>query len=159
MMSDIELTPVHPKFVWVLRIRAATSTLFLFLIAAVLDGTVLRETIVPAGLVPGVAALLGLAFVAWLPRRRWRAWAYREGEDELDIRHGRLVRVRTVVPFARVQHIDVSEGPVERNLGLATLILHTAGTRAAAVPLPGLTRDEADGMRDRIRLKIRQEPA
>jgi uncharacterized protein len=157
MMTNTELTPVHPNFVWVLRIRAATSALVLFGIAVVLDATALRETGLPAGLVPAIVALLGLAFVAWLPRRRWRAWAYREGDDELDIRHGRLVRVRTVVPFARVQHIDVSEGPVERNLGLATLILHTAGTRAAAVPLPGLTRDEADEMRDRIRLKIRQE--
>jgi len=156
-MTNTELTPVHPRFVWVLRIRAATSALFFFLVAVVLDATALREAGLPVGLVSGVVALLGLAFVAWLPRRRWRAWAYREGEDELDIRHGRLVRVRTVVPFARVQHIDVSEGPVERNLGLATLVLHTAGTRAAAVPLPGLTRDEADQMRDRIRLKIRQE--
>jgi len=157
MMTNTELTPVHPNFVWVLRIRAATSALVLFGIAAVLDATALRETVLPPGLVPGIVALLGLAFVAWLPRRRWRAWAYREGDEELDIRHGRLVRVRTLVPFARVQHIDVSEGPVERNLGLATLILHTAGTRAAAVPLPGLTRDEADQMRDRIRLKIREE--
>ena len=156
-MTNTELTPVHPRFVWVLRIRAATSALFFFLVAVVLDATALREAGLAVGLVSGVVALLGLAFVAWLPRRRWRAWAYREGEDELDIRHGRLVRVRTVVPFARVQHIDVSEGPVERNLGLATLVLHTAGTRAAAVPLPGLTRDEADQMRDRIRLKIRQE--
>ena len=60
------------------------------------------------------------------------------------------MRTRTVVPFGRVQHIDVSEGPVERRFRLATLILHTAGTRSAAVSLPGLTREEAESMRDRI---------
>ena len=158
-MTSENLTPVDANFVWVLRTRAATSALLLFLAVVALDATALRETNVPLGLVSGLVALLGLAFVAWLPRRRWRAWAYREGEDELDIRHGRLVRVRTVVPYARVQHIDVSEGPVERRFGLATLILHTAGTRAASVGLPGLPRDEADRLRDRIRLKIRQEIA
>ena len=92
-----------------------------------------------------------------LPRRRYRAWGYREGEDELHVRRGLLVRVRTIVPFGRVQHIDVAQGPIERRFGLATLILHTAGTRGASVPLPGLPHGEAERMRDRIRAKIRQD--
>lgn len=153
------LTAVHPNLVWVLRIRAAAAAFFFTAAALALDASALRDTWLPAGLTSGVVALLALVILAWLPPRRARAWAYREGEDELDIRHGRLVRVRTLVPFARVQHIDVSEGPVERQFGLATLILHTAGTRAAAVSLLGLTREEAEKMRDRIRLKIRQELA
>jgi hypothetical protein len=65
--------------------------------------------------------------------------------------------VRTVVPFGRVQHIDTTQGPIERRLGLATLILHTAGTRSAAVSLPGLREADAEQMRDRIRAKIRQD--
>jgi membrane protein YdbS with pleckstrin-like domain len=156
-MTTDELTPVHPDLVWVIRIRFAIQALALSLAAVVLDQSMLRETPVPSGLLPGAVFLLGLLIVAWLPPRRWRAWGYHEGADELDIRRGRLIRTRTVVPFGRVQHIDVSEGPVERNFGLATLILHTAGTRSAAVALPGLTRSEAEQMRDRIRLKIRQE--
>jgi uncharacterized protein len=104
-----------------------------------------------------VVALLALFAILFLPRRRWRAWGYREEEDELHIRHGLLVRTRSVVPFGRVQHIDVAQGPVERRFGLATLILHTAGTRGAAMPLPGLPHAEAERMRDRIRAKIRQE--
>ena len=70
-----------------------------------------------------------------------------------------MTRIRTVVPFGRVQHIDVAQGPIERSFGLATLILHTAGTRGASVPLPGLLFDEAERMRDRIRVKIRQDLA
>ena len=156
-MASETLVPVHPNLVWVLRIRVAILVIVLIAAALTVDFSILRETPVPAGLASGVVALLGLAAVAWLPRRRWRAWGYREGDEELDIRQGRLFRVRTLVPFARVQHIDVAEGPVERAFGLATLVLHTAGTRAAAVALPGLTRAEADEMRDRVRLKIRQE--
>jgi len=156
-MTRHDLTPVHPNLVWVIRIRFAIQAIVIALAAFILDRSLLRDTPVPSGLVPGAIFLLCVMVVAWLPPRRWRAWGYREGADELDIRRGRFVRTRTVVPFGRVQHIDVSEGPVERNFGLATLILHTAGTRSAAVALPGLTRAEAEEMRDRIRLKIRQE--
>ena len=61
------------------------------------------------------------------------------------------------MPFARVQHIDLAQGPIERRYGLARLILHTAGTRGASIPLPGLAREEAEAMRDRIRAKIRED--
>ena len=153
------MTPLHPDLVWVLRIRFVVMAAMLALAGWTFDQALLRATPIPAGLVPGAILLLGLVVAVWLPRRRWRAWGYIEGEDELDIRHGRLVQVRTMVPFGRVQHIDISEGPVERRFGLATLILHTAGTRGSAVPLPGLAHDEAEAMRDRIRAKIRQELA
>ena len=94
---------------------------------------------------------------AVLPVRRYRGWGYREGEDEIEIRRGLLIRVRTIVPFGRVQHIDVAQGPIQRMFGLGTLILHTAGTHGASVPLPGLPVAEAEAMRDRIRAKIRQD--
>ena len=153
------MTPLHPNQVWVLRIRAAVSAAWPILAAWVLDRSLPPQAALPAGLITGLVALLALVAIVVLPRRRWRAWGYREEEDELHVRHGLLIRVRTVVPFGRVQHIDVAQGPIERQFGLATLILHTAGTRGAAVPLPGLPHDEAERMRDRIRAKIRQELA
>jgi membrane protein YdbS with pleckstrin-like domain len=61
------------------------------------------------------------------------------------------------VPFGRVQHIDVTQGPLERRFGLGTLVLHTAGTRSGAVGLPGLLFEEAGQIRDHIRLKIRED--
>jgi len=148
---------LHPNQVWVLRIRAALTALLAIIAAQALDYALLGETPVPAGLVPALVALLAAAAIVVLPRRRYRAWGYREEEDELHIRHGLLFRVRTVVPFGRVQHIDVAHGPIERALGLATLILHTAGTRGAAVALPGLAHADAERMRDRIRAKIGQD--
>jgi membrane protein YdbS with pleckstrin-like domain len=78
-------------------------------------------------------------------------------EDELHIQHGLWTRTRTVVPFGRVQHIDVAQGPIERAFGVGSLILHTAGTRSSAVDLPGLEFGEAGQMRDVIRSKIRQD--
>ena len=97
------------------------------------------------------------AITALLPGRRYRAWGFEEGEDELAVKHGLMVRKLTVVPFGRVQHIDVAQGPLQRMLGLATLVLNTAGTRGAAVRLPGLLHAQAETMRDHIRAKIRQD--
>jgi membrane protein YdbS with pleckstrin-like domain len=153
------MTAIHPDYVWVLRLRGAVAALFPILGASILERSLPPRVDIPAGLIAGIVLLLALIAIFLLPRRRWRAWGYREEEDELHVRHGLLVRFRTVVPFGRVQHIDVAQGPIERRFGLATLILHTAGTRGAAVPLPGLPHDEAERMRDRIRAKIRQELA
>jgi uncharacterized protein len=151
------MIPLHPDQKKVLRIRTALALPMLIVPAFVLDMGPLRETALPFGLVLGLAALLGLLALVALPRRRYRAWSFREEEDELHIRHGLFFRMLTVVPFGRVQHIDVAQGPIERHYGLGTLILHTAGTRGAAVPLPGLDHEEAGRMRDRIRAKIRQD--
>ena len=149
-------TPLHPDQVKVLRIRTALAAAVLVAAAFAAD-LPLRETAVPHYALPGAMLLLALAAILLLPRRRYRAWGYAEGEEELAIKRGLLVRVRTIVPFGRVQHIDVAQGPIERRYGLATLILHTAGTRGAAVPLPGLKHELAEAMRDRIRARIRQD--
>ncbi len=153
------MTPLHPSQRHVLRIRTAVAAAALTLGAWALDLGPLRETMLPALLVPSLVLLLGLAAILVVPARRYRSWGYAEGEDELQIRRGSIVRVRTIVPFGRVQHIDVAQGPVQRPFGLATLVLHTAGTHGASVQLPGLAQGDAEAMRDRIRAKIRQELA
>lgn len=151
------LSPLHPSQRNVLRIRAALVAVPLMVVAWALDLGPLRETVLPPLLVPALVMLLGLAAILVFPARRYRSWGYAEGEDELQIRHGSIFRVRTIVPFGRVQHSDVAQGPVQRPFGLATLVLHTAGTHGASVQLPGLALADAEAMRDRIRAKIRQE--
>ena len=153
------MRPLHPDQIWVLRIRALIAGSVAVLAAFLADFGPLRETGLRPGLVPASVLALAAAAILILPRRRYRAWGWREEEDELHIRHGLLVRTRTAVPFARVTHIDLSQGPVQRGFGLATLILHTAGTRGAAVPLPGLEQAEAEALRDRIRARIRLDLA
>lgn len=105
--------------------------------------------------------LLAAAAASWsflvAPRRRWAAWGWALERDELHVAHGVWTRVHTVVPLARVQHIDVAQGPVERTFGVARLVLHTAGAAHATVVLPGVSRATAEELRDTIRAHIRAE--
>jgi uncharacterized protein len=157
MLAEPAMTPLDPRQIKVLRARLLIVTLVLTVAAVLICLGPLRTTPIPLGVLPGTVAALGLLASLILPQRRYRAWGYREEEEELHVRHGLLVRVQTAVPFARVQHIDLAQGPIERRYGLARLILHTAGTRGASIPLPGLAREEAEAMRDRIRAKIRED--
>lgn len=150
-------TPLDPRHIKVLRLRWLIASAILTGIALAICLGPLRMTGIPMGVVPAAMALAGLAATMILPRRRYRAWGYREEAEELHVRHGLMIRTETAVPFARVQHIDLAQGPIERRYGLARLILYTAGTRGASVPLPGLPREEAEQMRDRIRAKIRED--
>ncbi len=151
------MTPLDPRQKHVLRIRLGIVAAVLIGAALLADLGPLRDTMLRQGLVPGAVATLALLGLLVLPGRRYRAWGYREEPEELHIRHGLFVRMSTALPFARVQHIDLAQGPIERRFGLARLILHTAGTRGAAIPLPGLAQAEAERLRDAIRAKMRQD--
>ena len=94
-----------------------------------------------------VVAVTGLLMVA--VQRRWAAWGYLEREDDLLVRRGVLVRRTSVVPYGRMQYVDVTAGPLDRRLGLATVTLHTAAA-ATDASVPGLLAPEAARLRDRL---------
>lgn len=153
------MTPLDPKQLTLLRIRGTIAAVIMVAGTGVADLALLRGTAVPPGLVSAAAFVAAVLAVAVLPARRYRAWGYRMDEDELHLAYGVWTRVHTIVPFGRVQHIDVVQGPLQRGLGLGTLVLHTAGTATAAVHLPGLAWEEAGRMRDVIRAKVREDLA
>jgi membrane protein YdbS with pleckstrin-like domain len=80
---------------------------------------------------------------------RYRAWGYREREDDLLVRRGCLIRRVSVVPYGRMQFVDVIAGPFERSFRLATVRLHTAAA-ATDARIPGLDQTEATRLRDRL---------
>ena len=82
---------------------------------------------------------------------RYRNWGFEVQDDAVYIEHGVLVRVKKVVPFVRIQHIDSRRGPVERGTDLATLVIYTAGSRGADVSIPGLKPERADELREQLR--------
>ncbi|CAO5256779.1 PH domain-containing protein [Frankia sp. AgKG'84/4] len=129
----------------------------------------LRRTLLLLGTVPAVAltmlvsATLGgwpwvlltavpLAAAGWTWHsigRVWRAWRYAEREDDLLISRGVLIRRVVVVPYGRMQLVDVTSGPLARRFGIAKVQLHTAAATSDAV-IPGLSPPEAARLRDAL---------
>ncbi len=152
-MDEGELTPLHPNYVKVVRLATVIAALPFVIGALALES---------AGLLPrGVFLVPVLLLAVWLivraPLRRYHARGYAMGADRLRVVRGLIFRSDTVVPFGRVQHIDVHQGPVERVYGLATLVLHTAGNHNASVSLPGLAHGDATAMREEIRAHVKRE--
>jgi membrane protein YdbS with pleckstrin-like domain len=80
-----------------------------------------------------------------------RIWRFDLQEDALFLVRGVLTRTDTSVPYVRVQHVDTTRGPVERSVGLASVVVYTAGSRGADITIPGLRPDRATELRERLR--------
>ncbi|MFI8854718.1 PH domain-containing protein [Streptomyces sp. 891-h] len=105
-----------------------------------------------AGPVWALFALVPLALAGWgwgALARNWRSWRYAERADDLLVSRGVLWRETTVVPYGRMQLVEVTSGPLERRYGLASLQLHTAAATTDAT-IPGLAPTEAERLRDRL---------
>jgi membrane protein YdbS with pleckstrin-like domain len=98
-----------------------------------------------------VVAMLALsAYAGWVAYRSWRATAWRLDARGLQVRRGKLFHREILVPRSRVQHLDLERGPVERRYGLATIVVHTAGTRLQALRQSGLAEADAVALRDAL---------
>jgi membrane protein YdbS with pleckstrin-like domain len=127
------------------RLEVAAVTLAVAAIAGVAG-------VLAFGAVGGVAAAVALALglvAETFVRRRVRAWGYAERDDDLLVQRGVLFSRLSVVPYGRMQFIDVTAGPIERSFGLATVRLHTAAA-ASDARIPGLSREEAARLKDRL---------
>jgi membrane protein YdbS with pleckstrin-like domain len=144
--------PLAPAWITVSRINGLIWAAIFTAIAAVglTIATIASETLTLAG--------AGLAFVAiggvfalrallW-PTVAYRHSSYRFAEVGLQLRRGVVWRSQVAVSRSRIQHTDVSQGPIERIYGLATLTVHTAGNHYAAIGLPGLEYADALAARD-----------
>lgn len=100
----------------------------------------------------GALVFLGLLVLgmAWVIQR-YRRWVFQIREDAIYLERGVLTHRRTLVPYVRIQHVDTSRSPLERALGLSTLVVYTAGSRGADVSIPGLTPEEARDLQGRVK--------
>jgi membrane protein YdbS with pleckstrin-like domain len=138
---------VDPNTVAVWRWQALT---FAVVFAVPMVGVALRD---------GTSAALGALVVygvvaiatAWLlPAAHYRALQFGLDDHGIVIERGIWWRSRTALPRIRVQHSDVSQGPLQRRYGVATLKLYTAGSRYTKIELSGLEHDEAVALRDAL---------
>lgn len=103
------------------------------------------------------AALFLLGLVHTL--LRYRIWRFDVQEDALFLKRGVLTRVRTVVPYVRVQHVDTQRSPFERLVGLSSVVVYTAGSRGADVTIPGLVPERATDLQEQLRTLVGEREA
>lgn len=143
--DTVQWRRVSPKLITVELIGRTAFTL------VVIVGLVIGWSLAPYWAWPaGIAAML--VYGIWraiVTIRAVRAWGYAERDDDLLVRHGLLVRRLSIVPYARMQYVDVTAGPLERAFHLATVQLHTAAA-ASDARVPGLPAEEASRLRDRL---------
>ena len=155
-VEDSGLEPVDPGYRNVLRMRLLVFWAVLWIGGIVLDRALLAGSAV-AGLPTFAVPVLGAVAIVATPPRIHARLRYQLTERLLRVVRGWLFHVDTVVPLVRVQHIDVTRGPLDKMFGVATLVVHTAGTHNSVVTLPGLAPERAAQIRDIIREHVRTD--
>ena len=147
------LTP-RVRIVWLVLALARAAIIGGFIVGGAIGlsrtelGDAVPVAIVPAAAVIAVALAVIRVFIAW---RRYGVWRFELRDDDLYIRRGVFTRTKTVVPFVRVQHVDSRRSPLERAVGLATVVVYTAGSRSSDVAIPGLTPARAEALQESLR--------
>lgn len=144
--SDVVWERPSPRM-WTARLTVvATTTAVLLVVAGAIAGVGSGAAALAVTVLVTTAVM---SAVTLLLRGRYRSWAYAERGDDLLVRRGVMFRRLTIVPYGRMQFVDVTAGPVDRMFGLATVQLHTAAA-ATDARIPGLSREVADRLRDRL---------
>jgi hypothetical protein len=138
--------PVSPRLATARRI---TMVLVMVLVLAGIGLLGLAPDAQLASVILAGVWLVSVIWMWWLIGRRVRSFGYAERADDLLVTSGIMFRRLVVVPYGRMQLVDITAGPLDRRLGVATVQLHTAAASTNAT-IPGLPPAEASGLRDRL---------
>lgn len=138
---------LHSHVIWHWRASMLLSAGALAAVLLLVDRFV--DGYIPAMALP---VMFALALVwAWVwPPLQYRSWRYQIREHQLWAERGVASRITSVVPYVRIQHVDTRQDLVERTLGIARVVVFTAGIRGAELVLPGVPAVEAERLRDQL---------
>lgn len=142
------LLPLHPRMrlIWIMNYAVACMVP----LCAVFVPIAVKFDVLPVAVALLLAVVLGLLFGLRYARRFAALYAALHLADGVLIRRGVWWRAEIFVPRSRIQHTEVNQGPLDRRWDMASLSLHTAGTRLENIALPGLPRDVAERLRDEL---------
>lgn len=151
------MNPVSPKLV-IVRYLSVLPWVILsavgFLIAGILIDE--EELFLKIGAYVGAGIFAGLViWLLWLIPAQVKKLGWKETADELLLSRGKVFHTYTVVPYGRIQFVDVTAGPIERIFGLKSVELHTASASSDS-SISGLVAAEADALRDRLAIQARE---
>ncbi len=148
----MEWHSLPPRARWLFHLQAL-SRYVLFWLPATGVAAVMALPMFSWTTVVGIAAawlVFQLVWAVWMPSLSWARWAWSIREHDLLVHRGVLIRATTAVPLARIQHVDTRQGPLEQLFGLVRVTVSTASGGGPDITLPGLTRDVAEDLRDRL---------
>ena len=149
-MTEFEYSRVHPRYVTQLRIDALINwgaTLVVSLVVSYFVHPPWAWLSLAASVL--ILLILIVMLTLWAPRR-YRLTGYLVRQDDIQYRTGALWRMQTAVPVNRIQHVETTQGPIERMLGLARLVIYTAGGSGSDLSVPGLPAATADHLREQL---------
>ncbi|HSG80650.1 MAG TPA: PH domain-containing protein [Gemmatimonadota bacterium] len=153
MNESDSLNPLHPNIVIAWRLGGLITAAVWTAIAGSIEFLAVIPGIGPIlapGAVTGSVAVLAFTLALLWPGLRYRYWRWRVEPDRVLMQKGVIWRSRSLIPRVRIQHVDTRSSPLQRWLGLTSLVIYTAGTRGADATIPGLTADEAVSLRDEL---------
>jgi membrane protein YdbS with pleckstrin-like domain len=144
---------LDPRVVFLFRFSAFVACAFLLIPLFTALALLGYHRVIPPWLA-GAATVPLIAIAVWAiaihPGFHYRSWRFRIAHGICELRYGVFVHREVHIPLSRLQHVDIRRGPLERRLGLATLMLYTAGTSYALQSIPGLNPERAAELRDRF---------
>lgn len=132
------------------------------LVASVIGAVIAIAFGIPAPwhwLLPLILVFANLTLLWWAffwPSIEHRHMRWSAGPVGVEIKKGVFWKHRIAIPWARVQHADVSQGPLARQFSIGNLTIHTAGTKHASIDIEGLNHAVALELRDEV---VRQRKA
>lgn len=146
----MELSHVDSATISVWRWHAAITAVFFIVVAGAfsLPLPFMWPMLWPVAML--IVAIAGVALSWWWPPLSYQHLRFGVDETGIAIESGVIWRSRIALPRVRIQHTDVSQGPLQRRYGVGTLKLYTAGSRHTRIELPGLAYDDAIALRDAL---------
>lgn len=153
-LDDTEMESLSPAY---LKVSYLGTTIFFVILAVVL--TAIRffaEFDIPYWVELGIVGgwLLLLLFSLWHTYENFQLQGFAIRERDLTYRSGVFFRKTTVIPYNRIQHAEVKQGPIERWFNLQGLEIYSAGGDGSDLYIPGLPANRADQLKDYIIEKV-----
>jgi len=150
--TEPEFRSLDPRVIRLWRVRHAITSVVLLGMAtiAVISVGVMTDRWLWPSIGWHLLLVLRVVLLFWYPARSYKAWGYRIDGKVLETKRGIWFRIHQLLPLSRLQHVDLHSGLIERSFGLASLLLHTAGTQHASIVVPGLDAREAARLRDEL---------
>ena len=150
MPEALDFDYVHPRYKTQLRIELSLKWLIYIVVLIVVS----RIASPPWHVLSAVgAAVLAVTLIVllftWAPRR-YQLTGYVLNPTEVHYRTGALWRKQVSVPVNRIQHVEISQGVIERGLKLAKLVIYTAGGSGSDLAVPGLPLTTAEALRSQL---------